>query len=673
MSVIRASKQRVKRVLDNKIGKEEYSLDDISDKTKVVSFDVFDTLIVRDVNRPTDVFRIMEETLGIPGFYEKRIEAEQAARRNKPDTTEVNIYEIYRGYEGISSENANEYIEKELQTEISLCHPNSDIIPLFEKCKEKYRVIIASDMYLPADMMEKLLKSCSITGYEKIYVSCDVEKSKYNGGELFDFISDDLGININEITHIGDDFKSDYMNARKKRIQTMKIRKQKANRLISRYKLPSYKNYEQVDIIYNYISNTTPRENDFYYRFGYENFGVLLWGFCKWLLDRMTKEGIEQALFIARDGYIIKEVYDMMGCSKIIPSYYFEMSRRSSIVATSLSQDLSYEEMLCKISLPARLNINQLFDAWGLEIEAYEHIIKECKIDRNKIYWLSFLEKEEELHTLYDIIKDDIKDNARKEYDLFMEYIDSFHFERKTALVDIGWAGTIQKQIIKALKNADHSFDLRGYYLALDKRSRENAEKGVFIAEGYIWDHYNSIDNSLEEGLFVGLFESLFLEKDGSIKKYEKKDGKVTTVRYPYEYLLPGMITDEIGAVSQLQQGAISFVKSFQSRFYCLSINMSSYQAFRFLRDCLVEPSREMIYRFGEFRFYDMGDYTFLAKPKMNLFEYMFHPKQFVADFYESQWPLGFFKALIKADISYERLWLFLRKFVKKRHRPGGL
>ncbi len=658
MNIIRASKHRVKRILDNKIGREDYCLGDINDNTKVVSFDVFDTLIVRDVNEPTDVFRIMEEKLDIPGFYEKRIEAERAARRNKQDTTEVNIDEIYRAYDGISSEKAKEYIEKELQTEISLCHPNLDIMPLYEQCKDKYKVIIVSDMYLPADMMEKLLNNCSVTGYEKIYVSCDAERSKYDAGELFDFISDDLGINTDEITHIGDDFKSDYMNARKKRIHTMKIRKQKTNRLISRYKLPLYKNFEQFDVIYNYINNTAPRNKGFYYRFGYENFGILLWGFCKWLLDRMTKEGIQQVLFIARDGYIIKEVYDLMGYSEIIPSHYFEMSRRSAIVASSLSKDLTYIEMLDSLRLPARIKISQLFDAWGLEASQYKSRIERHEIDADEIFALSELPQNERIIQLYDDLKNDIRVNAESEYKYFLEYLDQFNFNN-TAIVDIGWSGTIQRELQKTLKEEKRNCKIHGYYLALDKSANRNG--AIIKAEGYLWDHYNRESNENEEGPFFGLFETFFLEQAGSVKRYVRKSNHIVAERYPYEYLSSCGIIDEISYVKTIQEGTLEFINKTKGKYIEDIDDLDSEKSFAFMRKCLMEPSKEMVDRFGKFRFFDTGDYTYLASPKMTIAGYAICPQNLINDFYESAWPIGFFKALIKVNISYERLWNILK------------
>ena len=50
---------------------------------KYVSFDIFDTLVKRNVENPTDVFKIMEGNAG-KGFADRRIKAEREARQSLP-------------------------------------------------------------------------------------------------------------------------------------------------------------------------------------------------------------------------------------------------------------------------------------------------------------------------------------------------------------------------------------------------------------------------------------------------------------------------------------------------------------------------------------------------------------------------------------------------------------
>ena len=64
----------------------------------VVSFDVFDTLILRPFSEPADLFYILGEELGYMDFRRIRIEMELRAREEKYEKEnhyEVNLSEIY--------------------------------------------------------------------------------------------------------------------------------------------------------------------------------------------------------------------------------------------------------------------------------------------------------------------------------------------------------------------------------------------------------------------------------------------------------------------------------------------------------------------------------------------------------------------------------------------------
>lgn len=88
-------KRKIKNALDN-MGVHYYEniIKRIS-KKEYVSFDIFDTLIKRDVKKPTDIFSIIEHNYKIYDFYKRRIEAEKIARKGKVDTTIDEIYDIY--------------------------------------------------------------------------------------------------------------------------------------------------------------------------------------------------------------------------------------------------------------------------------------------------------------------------------------------------------------------------------------------------------------------------------------------------------------------------------------------------------------------------------------------------------------------------------------------------
>ena len=74
------------------------------DKYQFVSFDVFDTLIKRDLANPKDLFTIIEKKYKINNFYYKRVEAEKKARTvsGKKDISLTEIYQQYSSDEEIN-------------------------------------------------------------------------------------------------------------------------------------------------------------------------------------------------------------------------------------------------------------------------------------------------------------------------------------------------------------------------------------------------------------------------------------------------------------------------------------------------------------------------------------------------------------------------------------------
>ena len=139
----------------------------------------------------------------------------------------------------------------------------------------------------------------------------------------------DLNIDSREIIHICDSFKNDYKGPKKYGIHSIlipckyyKIRKIKKSKK------------QKIDSDYNkmldeFINNRIDQTNDDYYNFGYNVFGILLYGFNRFLHEDLEKKKINNVFFFARDGYIIKKAYDIMYSNDSIKSHYMYASRRS--------------------------------------------------------------------------------------------------------------------------------------------------------------------------------------------------------------------------------------------------------------------------------------------------------------------------------------------------------
>ncbi|WP_025025326.1 hypothetical protein [Companilactobacillus nodensis] len=288
----------------------------IIEKYKYVSFDIFDTLVKRDVPKPSDIFNIVGSRTGISDFKNKRVKAEEMARQST-NGNEVNLDDIYSELSYIPN---HEIVKKvECQVEIEECVINKDIIDFFNYCVKHKNVLIITDMYLPRHTIESILSNNQIYGYDELIISNEENSVKSNGG-LFEKILSNHGIDYRSIIHIGNSMRADYIGAKKAHIKSIKIPTYK-NRSKESFKY-MFSNQVNHDYLMSFINNHIDSKSS-YYNFGYQCFGPLLYGFIDWLRDDLKKSKFDQVLFMARDGYIMKKVYDQVSDKSDIKARYF--------------------------------------------------------------------------------------------------------------------------------------------------------------------------------------------------------------------------------------------------------------------------------------------------------------------------------------------------------------
>ena len=192
---------------------EVQALEKLTDCADIVSFDVFDTLLYRVVNLPTDVFRVMEplalEKTGVDGFAEKRIMAEQKARQ-APGRKDVTLEQIYDEFTGLTPESRAFLMTYEKQMERKILRRDEAMAGLLERCASMgKRVLVISDMYHSASFIEEILRSCGICAYHGLYVSSEYNATKASG-ELFLTVEREERIpNRKGWLHIGDNIHAD--------------------------------------------------------------------------------------------------------------------------------------------------------------------------------------------------------------------------------------------------------------------------------------------------------------------------------------------------------------------------------------------------------------------------------------------------------------------------------
>ncbi len=319
------------------------------DAYDAISFDLFDTLVMRTVLEPTDIFDIVERKIkkhgmNIHHFKKKRRTAELNAKG-------ADIFGIYKELQkiiNVSDDELSLIMKEELSCEKACIIPRYDMVEALNYAIEKGKMVsIISNMYLVHDMMQDILDNIGIKQYNHLLISCEYGKGKSEG--LFEVYREQIGSNT-KCLHIGDDYFEDilaaqkngmaafYINSSLELLKMSKIRKLLLN-------AHGFENRLMIGLIVSKLFN-----NPFvlYNTNGYVPVssvqvfaGVfiapIVYSYMMKLLEYVCNNSYDGIIFPARDGYIFFNLYEKYrkNNSKLPESYYLTISRK---IALAISQ-----------------------------------------------------------------------------------------------------------------------------------------------------------------------------------------------------------------------------------------------------------------------------------------------------------------------------------------------
>ena len=144
-------KELIKKVIYNSMALKEEEIFKRIQRKNIVSFDVFDTLLKRDVAAPEDVFEIVQLQLRKSGspikdYCHMRTDAEKRVRQAHLER-EVTLNEIYN-YTGYTFEARKELMQLELETEKNLITGNVPIKRIYDRCVKDHKTIYLSLIHI---------------------------------------------------------------------------------------------------------------------------------------------------------------------------------------------------------------------------------------------------------------------------------------------------------------------------------------------------------------------------------------------------------------------------------------------------------------------------------------------------------------------------------------------
>ena len=568
----------------------------IDPRIHYISFDIFDTLILRPFLRPLDLFCLLDskfddmmERIPMRTFSEIRVEAERIARKQQwknhryEDITLQEIYDIL-----VTDYNVPEMIAKvlqgeEQQLEVKFCTARKKLKEIYDLAVFLGKtVIITTDMYLDRSTLEKILMKNGYTKYSALFISAEERLTK-SSGHLYREVLDRLQIQPEEMLHIGDNWDSDISQARKLGINTcfvpkasdllnnkipdMKRKKCRAGFDAALYRLPtgnilkySYaKEYLGIRCMLGTVANkifdhpflsyepgTDFNRNPYY--LGYFALGMHVFGIVQWLIQLCEKKGYQTIHFVARDGYTAMKVYEVV--SKYYPNApkinYFYMSRKSLLPLTiSRAEDLfalpKFSPFKGKTPMDLIELIRPILD-WkdGIEEEYWK---RQILLDKP-------IEDEKEFRKFIKAVIDLSYSQQRNDaYRQQMRDYFSSQIGKNDVMFDIGYSGRAQAILSSLLGYGVNA----AYIHYLDDQVYKYSQRFHFNVDCY-YPHVPTVIGKLRE----------ILQSDtiGSCIGYQTENGVVTPILEKSLHTFHARFV-----IERAHQGAVDFAKELMENF----------------------------------------------------------------------------------------------------------
>ena len=411
----------------------------------VISFDVFDTLLLRPFSEPADLFFFIGEELGVMDFKRIRIQQEYLARvehEKKNGDNEVTFAEIWERMERAVGIPAAEGMKAEMEAEERFCFANPFFANVIKALKDQGKTLIAvSDMYLPSVFVRKLLDKNGFSGIERIYMSCEYGKSK-SLGDLYGVVKKEslkaYGSEAGKlrIAHIGDNEHSDVKKAREAGLTAYTYPNvNRAGKACRAYDMSpvtggAYRGVVNARL-YNGLKKYTPE-----YEYGYIYGGLLALGYCSFIRNHCKIHGVDKILFLSRDGDIIKKAYDLL-----YPEDNTEYVYISRAVVTKLMRNHNRYDFFLRFidkMINQGISLKEILGKMGLE-SLSEDLKHKGLAPSSELTGKNAGDLKELLTDNFSAVNEELAgfDTAARRY-----YTSVLSGVRKAAVIDIGWAGS---------------------------------------------------------------------------------------------------------------------------------------------------------------------------------------------------------------------------------------
>jgi predicted HAD superfamily hydrolase len=551
----------------------------------LISFDVFDTLILRAIDRPVDVFALVKLKLLtsraalmnpeiVNAFPEVRIEAERQARRLKATAAghaEVSFDEIYETFAELTgADSALIALLKatELATEHELVYANPVAAEMFAYARAQGKpIVLCSDMYLPEATVRELLARCGYDGYRALYVSCDHAKSKHVG-TMFAFVAAQHGVATDRVLHVGDNAHGDLVMAQAAGCTAVHLPPSfsaPSARMPWNGEVHFYPDTVAAivgGIIRKHARLTVGAATDPWEEVGFRVFGPLLTGFLLWLRVAIEQKPPDRILLMARDSYFVMQQLErfLEGIEPAPRADYVYASRGSLLLPAMV--DFPQSRLNHLFSGRAKRSVARHLRRLGLQPEILSGAVRAAGFDSIDD---PVENGDPRMRDLLGKVQHLLLRESAKQRPLVQAYLDGFVGDaRDVMLVDVGWVGNMQASIVRLLGSTHPNLKMRGYYVGLFVGAADNASVGHTM-HGWLTqpEDRERFEHAMWWSGGVEILEFALMAPHGTTLGYERgPDGSALPIIESND--------DERAAsalAARLQRGAAAFVDDFLSAY----------------------------------------------------------------------------------------------------------
>lgn len=327
----------------------------------------------------------------------------------------------------------------------------------------------------------------------------------------------------------------------------------------------------------------------------------VLFGYVRWILNEAEKRGMRRIYFLARDGYLLREMAERM-CSSFgldIECRYLYCSRASLRMP---SYGIIGEEAMDLLLLGGyRVSACSVLQRAGLDEKQRSEVYDSCglsDIDEDAVMSRNEFEQLSEKLRRCEIFRSYVSENSSRAYSDTIGYLrgEGLLDGGDIAIADSGWTGSMQRSLRQLLKAEGFSGSITGFYFGMyaHPKSPEDGEylTWYFDADGRTSDKIPFCNN---------LFECILSAPHGMTVGYSEADGRYAPVllKPPSEKL--------IARIEQCAQAVLRYTDERLKKEQRDSFDERSLrkETRRLIKRYMKRPTREEAEFFGGYLFCD--------------------------------------------------------------------